>query len=234
MRSYAAVLEIPGQLRCADLVAMLKIEKCWRVQFCRSTINELSNLWSDGTDAACPLRYFNGRVRPIAESFTLFSHEGMRRIGAMLLVLVLSAALGQAGVLTSNDLQKLSEMNAVFNKLTDELGQAFKRPNISRAESDCIRNTWQELNQISEDLGSYGYLIDIAGGGGDSSEEDAMRGIIRFAVDRAIQVLGAARKRLSPIPDQCLRFPTSVAASEQTLQFIDAATVALESARPRF
>jgi hypothetical protein len=184
-------------------------------------------------NASCPLRYFNGRVTPFAESFAIFSHKGMERIAVALLALVLSAAFGQAGVLTPNDLQKLSEMKAVFSKLTDELGQAFKRPNISRAERDCIRNTWQELNQISEDLSSYGSLIEVAGGPNDSSEDDAMRGMIRFAVARAIQVLGAARKRLSPITDQCLRFPTSITMSEQTVQFIDAATAALESVRPR-
>jgi hypothetical protein len=185
------------------------------------------------TIAACPLRYFNGRARPIAESLASFSHKGIKRIAAALLVLVLSAAFAQAGGLTQNELERLSEMKAAFSKLTDELEQAFKRPGISRVESDCIKNTWQELNQTSEDLSSYRYLIDVVSGIRDSGEEDAMRGIIRFALDRTIQVLEADRKRVSQVPDQCRRFPASVAMSERTLQFIDGATAALKSFRPR-
>ena len=124
-------------------------------------------------------------------------------------------------------------MNAVFSKLTSDLAQSFKRPDISRDESDCIRSTWQDLNQTSEELSSYQYLIGIVSGIDDSGEEDAMRGLIRFALDKTIQVLEAERKRLSQVPDQCLRFSASVGMSQQALQFIDGTTSALKSIRPR-
>jgi hypothetical protein len=157
----------------------------------------------------------------------------MKRSALPLLVVVLLPALAQARVLSQNDLQRLSEMNAVFSKLTSDLAQSFKRPDISRDESDCIRSTWQDLNQTSEELSSYQYLIGIVSGIDDSGEEDAMRGLIRFALDKTIQVLEAERKRLSQVPDQCLRFPASVGMSQQALQFIDGTTSALKSIRPR-
>jgi len=189
--------------------------------------------------AACSLRCLKRRLRKIAESFAFFNHpvhrpsNRMKRTALALLMVVLFPALGQARGLTQNDLERLSEINAVFSKLTSDLAQSFKRTNISRDESDCIKNTWQELNQTSQELSSYQYLIGIVSGSNDSGEEDAMRGLIRFALDQTIQVLEAERKRLSQVPDECLHFPTSVAMSERALQFIDGTTAALKSIRPR-
>ena len=192
-----------------------------------------------GALAASSLRCLERCLRRIAQSFAFpkqLAHppcNRMKRRALPLLVVVLLPALTQARVLSQNDLERLSEMNAVFSKLTSDLGQSFKRPDISRDESDCIRSTWQELNQTSEELLSYQYLIGIVSGIDDSGEEDAMRGLIRFALDKTIQVLEAERKRLSQVPDQCLRFPASVGMSRQALQFIDGTTSALKSIRPR-
>jgi hypothetical protein len=189
--------------------------------------------------AASSLRCLERCLRRIAQSFAFpeqSAHPPCKRMKHSvlpLLVVALFPALAQARVLSQNDLERLSEMNAVFSKLTSDLAQSFKRPDISRDESDCIRSTWQDLNQTSEELSSYQYLIGIVSGIDDSGEEDAMRGLIRFALDKTIQVLEAERKRLSQVPDQCLRFPASVGMSQQALQFIDGTTSALKSIRPR-
>jgi hypothetical protein len=150
-----------------------------------------------------------------------------------LLLLLFFPALAEAQALNRGDLDKISQMIAVFTKLTSDAAESFKRPDISRDESDCIKNTWQELNQTSEELSSYMYLIDIVSGMDDFSDYDAMRGFIRSALDKAIQVLETERRRLTLVSDQCLRFPTSVGISERALQFMDGATAALRLILPR-
>ena len=157
----------------------------------------------------------------------------MKRIVLSLLLALSFPVAAQARVLNQSDLERLSEINAVFTKLTSDLAQSFKRPHISRDESDCIKNTWQELNQTSQELSSYQYLIGVVSGIDDSGEEDTMRGLIRFALDKTIQVLETERKRLSQVTDQCLRFPLSIGISDRALQFIDGTTAALKSIRPR-
>ena len=157
----------------------------------------------------------------------------MKLLVLALLPVVLWPALGQARLLTQNDLERFSQMKTAFSKLTGDLEQSYKRPGLPKDESDCIKNIWQELNQASEELSSYQYLIGVVSGIDEFGEEDAMRGLIRFALDKTIQVLEAERKRLSQVTDQCLRFPTSVMTSERALQFIDGTTAALKSIRPR-
>ncbi len=77
-------------------------------------------------------------------------------------------------------------MKTAFSKLTGDLEQSYKRPGLPKDESDCIKNIWQELNQASEELSSYQYLIGVVSGIDESGEEDAMRGLIRFALDKTI------------------------------------------------
>ena len=179
------------------------------------------------------------RLRPIAHSFAFPKQSvhppctRMKRIVLSLLLALSFPVAAQARVLNQSDLERLSEINAVFAKLTSDLAQSFKRPDISRDESDCIKNTWQELDQTSQELSSYQYLIGIVSGIDDSGEEDAMRGLIRFALDKTIQVLETERKRLSQVTDQCLRFSLSIGMSDRALQFIDGTTAALKSIRPR-
>ncbi|HEY7242617.1 MAG TPA: hypothetical protein VH678_01875 [Xanthobacteraceae bacterium] len=150
-----------------------------------------------------------------------------------LLILAFFPALAEPGVLNQSDLEGISQINAVFTKLTGDLAQSLRRPDISRDESECIKSTWQELNQASEELSSYQYLIGVVSGMDDISDDDAMRGLIRFALDQTIQVLETERKRMSQVPDQCLRFPASVAMSQRVLQFIDGTTATIKSIRPR-
>jgi hypothetical protein len=157
----------------------------------------------------------------------------MKPIILALMILALSPTLAKARVLNEKDLERLSEINSTFTKLTSELAQSFNRPDISRDESDCIKSTWQELNQTSEELSSYQYLIGIVSEIDDSSDDDAMRGLIRFALDKTIDVLESERKRLSQVTDQCLRFPASVGMSQRALQFIDGTAAALKYIRPR-
>jgi hypothetical protein len=188
---------------------------------------------------ASSLRCFKECLRPLAPSFAFSSHPvcaACKRIHGIIPALLVAATfptLTEARVLDQSDLARLSEINAVFTKLTGDLAQSFKRPGISRDESDCIKTTWQELNQTSEELSSYQYLIGIVSGIEDSGEDDAMKGLILFALDKTIQVLETERKRLSQVPDQCLRFPGSTVMSERALQFIDGTTTALKSIRPR-
>jgi hypothetical protein len=189
--------------------------------------------------AGCSLECPNWRLRPIVQSFAFsdqWAHPPYKRtlvILLALLVAVLSPTLAGARVLSQSDLERISEINAIFAKLTGDLAQAFKRPDISKDESDCIKDTWQELNQTSAELSGYQYLIGVVSGIDDSGDDDAMKGLVRFALDKTIQVLETERKRLSQVTDQCLRFPTSVGMSQRALQFIDGTTNALKALRPR-
>jgi len=172
-------------------------------------------------------------------SYTLVRRSALpprKRMKSLLLALTIFAltpTFAKGQVLTANDLELLSEMKNTFTKLTSELAQSFNRQDISRDESECIKSTWQDLRQTYEELSSYEYLIGIASQIDDSGNDTTTRGLIRFALDKAIAMLETERKRLSQVTDQCIRFPVSVGLSQRALQFIDGTTAGLKSFRHR-
>ena len=164
----------------------------------------------------------------------LFPRKRMKSLLLALTIFALTPTFAKGQVLTAKDLELLSEMKNTFTKLTSELAQSFNRQDISRDESECIKSTWQDLRQTYEELSSYEYLIGIASQIDNSGNDTTTRGLIRFALDKAIAMLETERKRLSQVmTDQCIRFPVSVGLSQRALQFIDGTTAGLKSFRAR-
>jgi hypothetical protein len=189
--------------------------------------------------AARFLRHTDGCIGQIVRRFAC-SRRSARLPGAMLwsIVLALTVAvsapdLTKARVLNEKDFERISEIKTTFTKLTSDIAQSLKRPDISSGESDCIKSTLRELLQTGEELASYQYLIAIASEIEDFGDNDAMRGIVRFALDNTIGMLEAQRKRMSQASDQCIRFPQSAGTTQQALQFIDVTAATLKSIRPR-
>jgi hypothetical protein len=186
--------------------------------------------------ATCFLRYFSGCLGQIARRFAFFRWSARlpgRSIILALVVAVSSPNFAKARVLNEKDFEKMSEIKTIFTKLTSDISQSLKRPDISSAESDCIKSTLRELVQTSEELSSYQYLIAIVSDIDDFGDDDALRGMVRFALDKSIGMLETERKRLSQVSDQCIRFPLSVGTTQQAMQFMDVIAETLKSIRPR-
>ncbi|THD49432.1 MAG: hypothetical protein E8A46_20255 [Bradyrhizobium sp.] len=105
-----------------------------------------------------------------------------------------------------------------------DLFQTSKRTDISSGDADCIKSTIRELLQISDELSSYEYLITIEKEMTDFGDNNPMRGIVKFAVEKTNTILASERKRLAQLSDQCSRYPLSTGKTQQALQFIDSTT----------
>jgi len=151
-----------------------------------------------------------------------------------LIVSVSSATLAKARVINEQDLQKISEINTIFASLANYIAQALKQAAASSDESDCLKSIQQEVVQTSQELSSYQYLLNIVSEMDDFGDDKSLGSLVRFALDKSIAMLDNEHKRLSQAPDQCIRFPSSAAATQQTLEFINLTSEALKSVRPRF
>jgi hypothetical protein len=151
-----------------------------------------------------------------------------------LMVFVSSTTLAKARVINEQDLQKISEINTILASLTNDIAQALKRTAAPSAESDCLKSIQQEVVQTSQELSSYQYLLNIVSEMDDFGDDKSLGSLVRFALDKSIAMLDNEHKRLSQAPDQCIRFPSSAAATQQALHFIDLTSEALKSVRPRF
>ena len=151
----------------------------------------------------------------------------------MLAILASSPAPTQARVLDDSDLERLSNIKASFTNIVADVVQSLRRPDISNADSECMNSALRELMQISEELKSYEYLITIESQLSDFGDDKAMKGILRFAVDKALDILEAERKRLGQLSEQCSRLPFSAGKIQQAARFIEGTTAILKSIRPR-
>jgi hypothetical protein len=163
----------------------------------------------------------------------------VRRHAARLMVaLVLGVAmqvpkLTEARVLQEGDFARISEIKTSFVKVTGDIAQSLKRPDISNEDSECIKSALRELLQIAEELSSYEYLITIESEIGDFGDDTAMKGILQFALDRAVGLLDSERKRLNQLNDQCSRYPLSLGKTQQAISLVDATRAVLQSLQPR-
>ena len=82
-----------------------------------------------------------------------------------------------------------------------------RRPDLSQAESDCVKSTLRSLTQIAGELQSYEYLITIESELKGFDDDNAIRGVLRFAVENALKILETERRHLVEISDQCARSP---------------------------
>jgi hypothetical protein len=157
----------------------------------------------------------------------------MKPLGFAIAIVFFTPNLSSSGVLTESDFKKVEDIKPLFLNLMGDLVQTSKRPDISSGDADCIKSTIRELLQISEELSSYEYLITIEKEMTDFGDNNPMRGIVKFAVEKSNTILASERKRLAQLSDQCARYPLSAGKTQQALQFIDATTNILNSIQVR-
>jgi hypothetical protein len=148
-------------------------------------------------------------------------------------IFLLTTNISSSGVLTENDFRKVEDIKPLFQNLMGDLVQTSRRPDLSSGDADCIKSTIRELLQISEELSSYEYLITIEKEMTDFGDNNPMRGIVKFAVEKSNTILASERKRLTQLSDQCTRFPLSFGKTQQALQFIDTTTNILNAIQVR-
>jgi hypothetical protein len=153
--------------------------------------------------------------------------------GLVLAVILVAPSVCSSGVLTESDLKKVEDIKPLFQNLMGDLVQTSKRSDISSSDADCVKSTIRELLQISDELSSYEYLITIEREMTDFGDNNPMRGIVKFAVEKSNSILANERKRLAQLSDQCARFPLSFGKTQQALQFIDTTTNVLNSVQAR-
>jgi hypothetical protein len=154
---------------------------------------------------------------------------------AAIVLLAFPPASIKGRVLDENDLEIISQVKTSYanmmNLMTD-MAQSLKRPDISGGDSECLSSALGGLQQTSRELATYQYLLTIETQVIDF-DDNAMKGILRFAVDNALSVLETERKHLSQLSEQCSRFPLSVGKTQQAMQYIDRVTAILKVVRPR-
>jgi hypothetical protein len=157
-------------------------------------------------------------------------------VQAVLLVLAMFVSLQgpiQARVLNDSDLDRISNIKTSFANVVTDVVQSSRRPDLSTADSECMNSALRELMQISEELKSYEYLLTIESQLSDFGDDKAMKGILRFAVDKALDILETERKRLGQLSEQCSRSPLAAGKVQQAARFIDGTTAILKSIQPR-
>ncbi len=171
--------------------------------------------------------------RSIAASCAGTFAGSIKLLGLGFAVVLLATHGSSGGVLSDSDFKKVEDIKPQFQNLMGDLVQTSKRPDISSSDADCIKSTIQELLQISEELSSYEYLMTIEKEMTDFGDNNPMREIVKFAVDKSNTILASERKRLAQLSDQCTRSPLSFGKIQQALKVIDATTGLLNSIQTR-
>lgn len=171
--------------------------------------------------------------RSIAGSCAGAFAGSIKSLGLGFAIILLATNVSGGGVLSESDFTKVENIKPLFQNLMGDLVQTSKRSDISSGDADCIKSTIQELLQISQELSSYEYLITIEKEMTDFGDNNPMRGIVKFAVEKSNTILASERKRLAQLSDQCTRFPVSFGKTQQALQFIDTTTGILNSIQAR-
>src|SRR5262249_24463664 len=156
------------------------------------------------------------------------------RIGAaIMLALACLAPSTHARILDQSDSDKVTAIKPSFVRLATDLVQTSKRTDLSAADAECIDATLREMTQIGDELGSYEHLITIEDRIEDLGNDAAMRGILRFAVDKALVILDIEQKRMRQLLELCGHLPLSAGKARDALQFVDTTATVLKSIRPR-
>ena len=145
----------------------------------------------------------------------------------------LSLQTVEARVLTGDELERIATIRTSFTRLLMEIAQVAKRPDLSDAENECVNSVFRELMQTSEELGSYEYLITIETELTDVGDDASMKGVLKFAVDKALDVLETERKRLGDVSEQCPRNSPSAGKAQQAIGLVLGTVGILKSIQPR-
>jgi hypothetical protein len=138
-----------------------------------------------------------------------------------------------ARVLTDADLDKISSVKKLSIDVMTDITTMSRRPDLSQVDSECVKSTLRSLTQIAGELQSYEYLITIESELKDFDDDNAVRGVLRFAVQNALKILETERGHLAEISDQCARSPISADKARQATQFIESTQSVLKSLQPR-
>src|SRR4030088_3352847 len=172
-------------------------------------------------------------VRSSALMFASRARGWMKSLSFALTITLLAANVSGSGCLRGSAFKRVEDIKPLFQNLMGDLVQTSKRSDISSGDADCIKSTIRELLQISDELSSYEYLITIEKEMTDFGDNNPMRGIVKFAVEKTNTILASERIRLAQLSDRCARFPLSLGKTQQALQFIDSTTNVLNSIQAR-
>src|ERR1039458_7858067 len=145
----------------------------------------------------------------VIRSWTGACRARMKSLGLGLAIFLFAPGVCSSGVLTESDFKNVGDIKPLFQNLMGDLVQTAKRSDISSGDADCVNSTIRELLQISDELSSYEYLITIEKEMTDFGDNNPMRGIVKFAVEKTNTILASERKRLAQLSDQCSRYPLS-------------------------
>jgi hypothetical protein len=172
----------------------------------------------------------------LAESIAASPRKMLRAsakpLGLALAIALLTTGVSNGGVLSEADVKKVEDIRPLFQNLMGDLVQTSRRQDISGGDADCVKSIIRELLEISQELSSYEYLITIEKDMINLNDDDSMRDVIKFAVDKSNTILSDERKRLTQL-SECTRSPLSSGKTQQTLQFIDTTTGLLKSIQGR-
>jgi hypothetical protein len=161
------------------------------------------------------------------------TRTGMQLAGLGVAIILVGATASNSGVLTENDVKRVEAIKPLFQSLMVDLVETSRRPDISGGDADCVKSAIGELTQISDELSSYEYLITIEKEMTDFGENNPMRGIVKFAVEKSNTILTSERKRLTQLSDRCTNFPLSFGKTQQAIRVIDTTTSILNSIQER-
>ncbi|MBR0796028.1 hypothetical protein JQ615_11570 [Bradyrhizobium jicamae] len=114
-----------------------------------------------------------------------------------------------------------------------DLVETAKRPDVPNGDVVCINSTIRELLQISDELASYEYLITMEKDLTDVGDDNPLRGVVKFAVEKTNVILTSERKRLVQLSEQCVKNPVGVAKVQEAVRVIDTTAGILNSIRER-
>jgi hypothetical protein len=76
-------------------------------------------------------------------------------------------------------------------------------------------------------------LITIEGQLNNFDNDEALKGILRFAVNKTMSILETQRKRFVQLSEQCSRQPLAASRMQRAIQFIEGTLALLRSIQPR-
>jgi hypothetical protein len=174
-------------------------------------------------------RLSNSRARPRRGR----TRTGMELAGLGVAIVLFGATASNSGVLTENDVKRVEAIKPLFQSLMVDLVETSRRPDISGGDADCVKSAIGELTQISDELSSYEYLITIEKEMTEFGENNPMRGIVKFAVEKSNTILISERKRLTQLSERCTNFPLSFGKTQQAIRVIDTTTSILNAIQER-
>ncbi|WP_249164185.1 hypothetical protein [Bradyrhizobium jicamae] len=174
------------------------------------------------------MRTLSGKAR------RLFAAHTRQAVLATSVVLGLLWSSGsRAGVLSENDFKQAESLKPLFANLMTDLVETAKRPDVPNGDVVCINSTIRELLQISDELASYEYLITMEKDLTDVGDDNPLRGVVKFAVEKTNVILTSERKRLVQLSEQCVKNPVGVAKVQEAVRVIDTTAGILNSIRER-